>query len=77
MASEASKSKLIKEKYLLLFISFGALFPYLNIVFDIMMNGGHGKLTYLCLDWPIEEIQSGEDKSNRLAEKAHIDINEM
>ena len=39
-----------------------------------MMNGGHGKLTYLCLDWPIEEIQSGEDKSNRLAEKAHIDI---
>ena len=77
MASEASKSRLIKEKYLLLIISFGALFPYLNIVFDIMMNGGHGKLTYLCLDWPIEEIQSGEDKSNRLAETAHIDINEM
>ena len=77
MASEASKSRLIKEKHLLLFISFGALFPYLNIVFDIMMNGGHGKLTYLCLDWPIEEIQSGEDISIRLAEKAQTDINEM
>ena len=77
MASEASKSRLIKEKYLLLFISFGALFPYLNIVFDIMMNGGYGKLTYLCLDWPIEDIDSGKAICIRLADKDHVDSDEI
>ena len=52
-------------------------FPYLNIVFDIMMNGGHGKLTYLCLDWPIEDIESGKAICIRLDEKDHVDSNEM
>ena len=38
---------------------------------------GMENLRIYVLDWPIEEIQSGEDISIRLAEKAQTDINEM
>ena len=50
MAWKASHARFLKEKFIIRAISLSTIIPYLNLLFNLALNGGYGKLTMLCLD---------------------------
>ena len=58
MASKATNSKIIQERYITFVMIFSALFPYFNTCLNLMLNGGYSKLTYLCMDLPLNDYQT-------------------
>ena len=58
MAWKASYAKFLKEKYLNYTIIFGGIFPYINLMINLYLNNGFGKLAAMCLDSPnISDLQ--------------------
>ena len=57
MASKATNSKIIRERYITFALIFCALFPYFNAYLNLMLNGGYSKLTYLCMELPLHDYQ--------------------
>ena len=57
MASKAMSSKMIQKKYLTFVIIFSILFPYFNACINLMLNGGYSKLTYLCMEVPLNDYE--------------------
>ena len=57
MASKATNSKIIQESYITFVMIFCALFPYFNTCLNLMLNGGYSKLTYLCMELPLNDYQ--------------------
>ena len=50
MAWKASHAKFLKEKYLNYTIIFGGIFPYINLMINLYLNNGFGRLAATCLD---------------------------
>ena len=50
MAWKASQAKFLKEKYLNYTIIFGGIFPYINLMINLYLNNGFGRLAATCLD---------------------------
>ena len=50
MAWKASFAKFLKEKYIYYAIISSAIFPYFNLLINIYLNNGCGRLTSMCLD---------------------------
>ena len=50
MAWKASYAKFLKEKYLNYTIIFGGVFPYINLMINLYLNNGFGRLAAMCLD---------------------------
>ena len=57
MASKATNSKIIQERYITFLIIFCALFPYFNTCLNLTLNGGYSKLTYLCMELPSHDYK--------------------
>ena len=57
MASKATNSKIIKQRYVTFVLIFCALFPYFNACLNLMLNGGCSKLTYLCMELPVHDYK--------------------
>ena len=50
MAWKASYAKFLKEKYINYSIIIGGIFPYINLMINLYLNNGSGRLAAMCLD---------------------------
>ena len=50
MAWKASYAKFLKEKYFNYTIIIGGIFPYINLMINLYLNNGFGRLAAMCLD---------------------------
>ena len=55
MAWKASHARFLKEKYLNYTIIFGGIFPYINLMINLYLNNGYGRLAAMCLDLELDE----------------------
>ena len=48
----------MNEKYAKCILLFATFIPYLQVALNQMINGGYGKMSYMCQELPIDEFQT-------------------